>query len=453
MSAANELIQCTRADFVPANRYVGTEMPRRERERLWPRMWQLACREQEISTVGDFVIYEIFDESIVLVRTAADEVKALYNVCQHRGRRLVDQPWGRIQGFYCKFHGWKYGLDGAVSYIHHRDDWGQCGGLQDRDLGLKGPRVDRWGGWVWINMDPAAPSLAEWLGDFLRDTLKPFELESVHRAWHEVLIAPVNWEVVVEAFIEGYHAGATHHHSIDYRGMRSPAQAHGPHTMYFTQFQGLPLAKREDGSWAETRSVQEMLCYQSKELHDTLHALVPDPLMSAVTRLRDTTPPDMPPEALYARLFELHKEELEAMAAKWPAGLGIAELAASGTGWHVFPNMIFLASADGLLWYRIRPYGDDPRRCIFDIWTLRRYAPGKEPKVQTHVSDGFDAFRGRTKFLEQDFDNMWAVDRGSRGWVGARTNPVQELLVSHFHRVLDSYSVPERVGRAAAITP
>jgi phenylpropionate dioxygenase-like ring-hydroxylating dioxygenase large terminal subunit len=428
-------------DFVPAARYVGADVPRREKERLWPRVWQLACREQEIPAVGNFVVYEIFEESVILVRTAPGEVKAFYNVCQHRGRRLIEQARGQASGFYCKFHGWRYRLDGSVSYVHHREGWAQCDGLKDGELGLKGPRVDRWGGWLWINMDPQGVGLAEWLGASLQDTMRPFELENMHLAWHEVLIAPVNWKVVVEAFNEGYHAGATHHHWIDYLGMRSPAKVHGAHTMYFTEFAGLPKAKREDGSWSDTRSIQEMLYYQSKELNETLHALVPDSLMAAVTRLKDTTPADMPAEAIYARLFELHKEELQGSGARWPSELGLAQLGAAGTGWHVFPNTIFLPAADGLLWYRVRPYGDDPHRCIFDIWVLRRYAPGQEPTVQTHVSNGFEAFRGRNRFLEQDFDNMLAVDRGmaSRGWVGARTNPSEELPVSHFHRMLDQY--------------
>jgi len=198
--------------------------------------------------------------------------------------------------------------------------------------------------------------------------------------------------------------------------------------MYFTNFQGLPRVKREDGVWTASRTLQEMLYYQSKEIHDTLFALVSPPTMRAITRLRDETPPDMPAEQLFARLWELQKEELESTGAAWPAKLKLEHVAAAGTSWHIFPNTIVLPAPDGVLWYRMRPYGDDPHRCIFDIWGLQRYAPGKEPRVQTHVTEGFEAFRGRNPFLEQDFDNMYAVDRGmsSRGWIGARTNPSEE---------------------------
>ncbi len=430
-----------RPDFVPANRYVASDVLAREKERLWPRIWHIVCRVEELAEVGDFVTYEIFHESIIAIRTSKTQIKAFYNVCQHRGRRLIDKPAGNQRGFFCKFHGWKYHLDGSLAHVHRPEEWKNCPEFKTERLGLKEPRIDEWGGWVWVNMDPQAVPLAEWLGEKLTGTLAPFEFENLRRAWHEVIIAPVNWKVVVEAFNEGYHSGATHNHWIDYNPMRAPAEIHGRHAMYFTNFSGLPQVKREDGVWSASRSLQDMLYYQSKEIHDTLFALVTDPVMRAITRLRDETPPDMPVEQLFVRLWDLQKEELEATGARWPANLTLQDLGAAGTSWHIFPNSILLPAVDGVLWYRMRPYGDDPHRCIFDIWGLQRYAPGKEPKVETHVTHGFDAFRGRNPFLEQDFDNMSAVDKGmeSRGWLGACTNPAEEATITHFHRMLDSY--------------
>jgi phenylpropionate dioxygenase-like ring-hydroxylating dioxygenase large terminal subunit len=430
-----------RADFVPADRYVGSQVQLREKERLWPRIWQMVCREEEVGGVGDFVTYEILEESIVVVRTTAQQIKAYYNVCQHRGRRLVDKGSGNQRGFFCKFHGWKYHLDGRIAQVHRAEEWAQCAGFSEAKLSLKEPRIDRWGGWVWINMDPQAAPLSQWLGETLTRTLEPFEFDTLRRAWHEVIIAPVNWKVVIEAFNEGYHSGATHNHWIDYNLMRSPGAVHGNHAMYFTNFSGLPQVKREDGVWSASRSLQEMLYYQSKEIHDTLFALVPAPTMRAITRLRDETDPQLPAEQLFARLWELQREELEATGAKWPQRLTLADVARAGTSWHIFPNTIVLPAPDGVLWYRLRPYGQDEHQCIFDIWGLQRYAPGAEPQVQAHVTRGFEAFRGRNPFLEQDFDNMMAVDRGmqSRGWVGARINPNEEITIAHFHRMLDRY--------------
>ena len=97
-----------RADWVPADRYLDPEFALLEKERLWPRIWHIACREEEIPNVGDYVTYEIFDESIILVRSDEDTISAYYNVCQHRGRRLVNPGKGFSKGgFHCRFHGWE----------------------------------------------------------------------------------------------------------------------------------------------------------------------------------------------------------------------------------------------------------------------------------------------------------------------------------------------------------
>lgn len=432
--------EAIRPDFVPRDRYVAADMSLREKERLWPRIWHIVCREEEVAGVGDFVTYELFDESIVVIRTN-ERIKAYYNVCQHRGRRLMDKPSGNQRFFYCKFHGWKYNLDGSIAHVFRREDWANCADFCADKLRLKEPRIELWGGWVWVNMDPNAPSLTDWLGEGLLSRLNPFEFQTMRRAWHEVIVAPVNWKVIVEAFTEGYHSGATHNHWIDYTAMQSPTAAFGNHAAFFTIFNGLPRVKREDGTWSASQSLQEMLLYQSKEIHDTLHALVTPPTMRAMERLRAETSVETAPEQLFLRLIELQKEELEATGAAWPAGLTPAVIAAAGTGWHIFPNTVVLPASDGVLWYRMRPNGEHPRQSIFDIWCLRRYAPGQEPKIETHVSQNFEEFRGRNGFLEQDFANMLAVDRGmeSRGWEGARTNPSEEVTINHFHAMLDRY--------------
>jgi hypothetical protein len=163
--------------------------------------------------------------------------------------------------------------------------------------------------------------------------------------------------------------------------------------------------------------------------------------MKAVTRVYRETPPNTAPEEVYTRLWDLHKEELEATGVSWPPRLTMEHSGKAGTSWHLFPNTIVLPAADGVLWYRMRPHGKDPDQSIFDIWCFRRYAPGQEPKIEAHMSVGFEAARERNAFLSQYFDNMCAVNAGmkSRGWRGARTNPQEEVTTVNFHRTLDQY--------------
>jgi phenylpropionate dioxygenase-like ring-hydroxylating dioxygenase large terminal subunit len=431
-----------RTDFVPSSYFTGPHIADLERQRMWPKIWHIACREEEIPNVGDFVNYEIYDESILVVRTKNDEITAFYNVCQHRGRRLRDEERGNVApGFFCRFHGWRYALDGKVIYVHNREDWEDCAGFKESNLNLKQPQVGTWAGWVWVNMDPNAEPLLKWLGPVVTQ-LKNFDIENMRFAWYETIIAPVNWKVVVEAFNEGYHSGATHTSAIDYKRARSPAEIHGRHSRYNTRFlDGLPNAKSESGQWSEAKTMQDFLYYQSLEIYETLFALVMEPLMKAVTRLRVETKPNDTAEEIFAKLWDTHKQEHEAAGLIWPRNLKAEDLATAATGWHIFPNTIMLPAVDGVLWYRMRPYGEDPNSCIFDIWCLRPYAPGKEPKVKRRIAHGFDAFRGRNPFLEQDFDNMSAVNKGmkSRGWAGATCSPTQESQISNFHKVLRDY--------------
>jgi phenylpropionate dioxygenase-like ring-hydroxylating dioxygenase large terminal subunit len=444
-----------RPDYVPATDYAGVHVPALEKARLWPRIWHIACREEEIPNVGDFYNYEIYDESILVVRTKKEEIKAYYNVCQHRGRRLRDEERGNVaQGFFCRFHGWRYALDGSITYIYDQDDWKTCPDFKRDNLNLKEPAIGRWAGWIWINMDPGAQPLLEYLAP-IAARLKNFEMEKMRLAWYETIIAPVNWKVVVEAFNEGYHSGATHTHAIDYKQMDSPGHVHGPHTMYYTKFMKLPSAKVESGRWSEVRTLQELLYYQSLEIYETLFALVMEPLMHAITRVKNETQPDAPPEEVFGKLWDWHKEELEKAGLRWPEKLTPEELADAGTGWHMFPNTVMLPAVDGVLWYRMRPYGDDPDQCIFDIWCLRPYKSGNEPKVERHITHGFEAFRGRNPFLEQDFDNMVAVNKGmkSQGWLGAVCSPHQEIQISNFHKTLREYLLgkPQSLERKKSV--
>ena len=146
--------------IIPVEPFISPEYARAEGEKLWPRVWQVACRVEEIPNVGDYVTYDILDESIIVVRTAADEIAAYYNVCQHRGRRLT-KGCGHTAKFYCRFHGWSWDIDGRNTFVLDREDWGDA--LEDDDIRLKTVQVDTWGGWVWISMDPKCEPLADYL--------------------------------------------------------------------------------------------------------------------------------------------------------------------------------------------------------------------------------------------------------------------------------------------------
>jgi nitrite reductase/ring-hydroxylating ferredoxin subunit len=132
-----------REDWVPKAPYIDPAYVRLEKERLWPRVWQVACREEEIPEPGDYVTFDVADESIIVVRLADGSAGACCNACQHRGRRLTE-GCGSARHFFCQFHGWRWNLDGSLRSAVHRQDWGDR--VADAELRLKSPRIDTWAG-------------------------------------------------------------------------------------------------------------------------------------------------------------------------------------------------------------------------------------------------------------------------------------------------------------------
>lgn len=439
MSAARPAPAPVTDIFVPAREFRDPRRDTAEAEKLWPKVWQMACRETEIAAPGAFVNYEILDESILVVRTGdgPDEIAAFYNVCQHRGRRLREEPRGQIgPTFACRFHGWQYDRQGDLHRIYMEKDWDACPSLDKTRLSIPKVNLARWGGWVWINMDPDAEPLESWLGQ-ITEVLAPFHLDELRPKWWKTLRAPVNWKVVVEAFNEGYHSGSTHTCGINYWVLRSPTAVAGNHAGFFSEAEDFTEYKDGDGKWVKPKTFVENMWANNRHIFRSLGAISLEANMEASERLL-SLPGDSEPMAVLQALFDFNREAIEKSGAVFPATMTLEKMFAGGTDWHIFPNSIVLPSLDGALWYRVRPDPRDRDACIFDIWCFGRYAPGAEPVVENEIYDGFAAFEGQCEFLEEDFANLQAVNLGmkSRGFSGAFLNPLQEGTISNFHRVL-----------------
>jgi phenylpropionate dioxygenase-like ring-hydroxylating dioxygenase large terminal subunit len=432
-----------RPDWIPAEEYRDPNVPTLERERLWPRVWQMACRESQLQRVGDFANYEILHDSILIVRTGTgpDDIVAFYNVCQHRGRKLVQEYSGNLGArISCRFHGWQYNIRGECVHVPFRADWNGCPGFETASLGLPAVQWGRWGGWIWINQDDKAEPLSRHLG-VIPEMLDPFEPQNMRPLWWKTLNAPVNWKVVIEAFNESYHAIPTHNSRIVY-SMSSPSKAYGRHGVFWFGPPEFPTRYRnEAGEWVIAQSGGEAIWAAHKVLDDMLFAMTLEPTMEATRRLRAEAPPEASAEFLMNRLWELQKDEFARRGLKWPQALTMDAVEKAGVSWHIFPNSIVLPTVDGALWYRFRPHKSDPDRCSVDIWSFGRFPEGQEPTVVNEIFDGFEAFRGQNPFLEEDLPNIQAANEGMkiRGWKGARTNPVQEVAVNNFHRHLSEF--------------
>ena len=187
-------------------RYISRDYAVKEARLLWPQVWQVACREEEIPSPGDYITYEVGGESVIIIRTKSGEILAYHNVCPHRGRRLAD-GCGKAVRFRCGYHGWAFDIEGRNISVTDREDWN--GALDTENLHLKRVRVDTWGGFVFIDFRVNGEILEEFLEEIPRN-LGPYEYEKMRYRWYTTVHIPANWKVALEAFIEAYHVSATH---------------------------------------------------------------------------------------------------------------------------------------------------------------------------------------------------------------------------------------------------
>ncbi|MFM7536393.1 MAG: aromatic ring-hydroxylating oxygenase subunit alpha [Acidimicrobiales bacterium] len=191
---------------VPAGIYTSKAWHDLEVERLWSRVWQIACLEEELPAVGDYVVYDVAHLSFLVVRTAPDEIKAFRNACLHRGRKLRTCDGKGAKNLRCPFHGWSWFLDGGLKEIPCEWDFPE---LNKADYDLPEAKVATWQGFVFINPDRDAEPLVAFLAG-LDEHFEQLPFTKRYKAAHVAKIMPVNWKACQEAFMEAYHTVATH---------------------------------------------------------------------------------------------------------------------------------------------------------------------------------------------------------------------------------------------------
>jgi nitrite reductase/ring-hydroxylating ferredoxin subunit len=427
------------AKAVTTESYVSKDYIELEREKLWPKVWQMTCREEEIPKAGDFYTYDILHDSIIVTRKEDGSIGAYFNACPHRGRRLTE-GCGRTGKLHCKFHGWQFNLEGKPLEVVDREDWN--GALQDSEISLNAVKVATWGGWVFINMDPNSEGLEEFLAP-AKSILDPFEFHRMGYKWRKQTKVKCNWKTALEAFDEAYHVQTTHAQLLPFHDDVTTSRAYGKHGMFTMApggIFGLPAPRISNNAPPHERGdIREGLYGFNVELIETLNASTTIDILNASKRLLDL-PKETPIQDVFIALDAYHREELAKRGAVMPP-MTYEQQAEGGIDWHIFPNMVFLPSPTNLLGYRARPDGDDPNACIFDIYCLERLAEGAQAeKVELEVApDWREVDLGL--ILNQDFQNMEEVQRGMnvRGFKGAKPNPVKERAIINFHATLADY--------------
>jgi phenylpropionate dioxygenase-like ring-hydroxylating dioxygenase large terminal subunit len=429
----------------PVEAHTSENYARAEGDRLWSKVWQHAGRAEEIPEVGSYITYEVGSDSILIVRTAQDTIKAYHNVCSHRGRRLIDTPpganraCGKTKAFACRFHGWSYNLDGKSTYVLDQQDW--KGALTEERTSLCEVKADTWGGWIFINMDPHCVSLREYL-EPAAGILDPFEFQKMRYKWRQWVVFDCNWKTGLEAFMEPYHVQGTHPQLLKYGDFYAYSAAYGLHGVSGFDERNPDLKMKSSSTITRAgkgSDARKSIADLQHEIYTTVNnASTTETLVNAARRLVDELPEGTPPQEVFKHWFASARADDAARGVIWPT-ISEAQMAEAGLAWHIFPNMAILQGITFALCYRTRPYGDDPNKCIFESYAIERFPPGQEPKSEWVYAEPTAEKWGSV--LAQDFSNMGEVQKGmrSRGFRGTLPNPHQEQKVTNFHRNLAEY--------------
>ena len=168
---------------------------------------QVVCHESEIAEAGEWRTLEYLGESILVIRGDDGEARAFANVCRHRGSRLVDGTGGCAKVLTCPYHAWSYARDGALVGVPHRHEYP---GLDTSRLGLKPIALERWHGFLFVTLEPGAPSVAEMMAPYEAE-IAPYRFEDL-RAIGRVTLRPrdLNWKTIADNYSDALHIPIGH---------------------------------------------------------------------------------------------------------------------------------------------------------------------------------------------------------------------------------------------------
>jgi phenylpropionate dioxygenase-like ring-hydroxylating dioxygenase large terminal subunit len=421
------------SEDVPASRYTSREWHEAEVAHLWRKCWQYVCRTDEIPEVGDHYVYEIVRDSYIVIRTD-DGIKAYPNACLHRGRRLKEFD-GHCSEIRCAFHGFAWTIEGRLKHIPA--DW-DFPHVDRENFSLPECAVGTWAGFVFINPDPDAQPLDEYLGEIV-DQFSVWDLERRYKQAHVAKVIQANWKITQEAFCEAYHVNATHPQIMPYLGDTNSQVDIWENFARVITPGGTPSPLLD---WQPTPT--EMLRSMMDVRHDQEAPI-------SLTEEQDM-------RAIAAA--GSRDRWREAAGDEWVDTLSDAEMMDS-IDYTVFPNFHPWGAFNRIV-YRFRPNGDDHRSSIMECIFLAPYQGERPPPAPVHWLEDYETFSDAPelgmlgKVFNQDLFNMAKVQLGleTTRKPGITLANYQESKVRWLHTKLTEWvERPAQEARHARGTP
>ena len=406
---------------------------------IWRQTWLVAGLESDVANTGDYFVFDIGREQILVSKTSSGNIQGFYNVCQHRGNRLMSHERGNAVNFRCAYHAWTYNIDGELKTIPYKERF--LDGVPCEERALKKVHTDCWNGFVFVSLAESPPSLLEFLGP-VADFLDPYRFDKMVLVEDQTVHLNCNWKAVVDNFSELYHVDFLH-----------------------------PQHKR-----------MVDCCNDTVHLFPNGHTGLAVPGATVNPRF---PVPDMPTDIQTVQLksigldpadFKGKVMEVREAVQKQKRQIGIKrgmdysqltnEQLSDVWQYNLFPNTILSFTPEHCWILRPRPHPTDSTRCDFDKLSLVMFAdpgltdaseevrgPGRHQAMGAFRPDsytrpdrdvfGYDAVisgeKSMTDTIDQDVELLGGVQAGmsSAGFESVFLNE-DEMRIQHFHNQLNT---------------
>lgn len=419
-------------EMIPVERYIDPEIVKSEFDNLWSKTWLLAGPLCDVAEPGDYFVFEVARESIIVSRASDGELYAFYNVCRHRANQLKPEGCGHAESFVCAFHKWEWNLDGSLKDVPEAQDFPQ--GTPADQLGLVPVRVETWGGFAWVSMDPDIQSLADYLGD-IPGHLDVYEFDKMVLVHDETVEWDCNWKTSVDIFSETYHVRGVHPESEWVSDdIEVQIDLYGPHSRFIAPMY-IPSVRVRGGSNAVPEPLKEYLKsegFPADGYEGDLSSIRKDVAAFKREQSKETG----------LNFSKLHDDQLTA-----------------DFHYNIFPNVTFNLFGEQMWMFRHRPHPSDPDKMYFDRMVFNRVPEGHEGAARS--AGAVDMFleleagsvegrpdhifyrhgdRSSGLLLDQDASCLASVQKGlhSKGCKGLWISH-HERRIRNFHKYWEAY--------------
>ncbi|CDO35258.1 SRPBCC family protein [Novosphingobium sp. KN65.2] len=405
-----------------------------EYEKILLKTWQMAAREEDIPNVGNRVPFDLGPGSFIISRSGPDEFKAFFNSCRHRGAMLCTKKEAG-ETIKCPVHGWEWKPNGKLSKI---PGWWDFPDLTPKNGGLREVRLERWGGFLFINADPDAPSLKDELG-VIPEHFASFDMENRYTSVRIRKLIRCNWKIGQEPFQESYHVTETH-------GPFAASLVGDTQTQYdiYKNGQGhVGIGRNLTPSGVPSMnspSENTMVASANMWIAGIAHFLYPDETPIQIDPTQDTR----------RQMADWHR----AMQKKYynrevtSPDTVLTDVAV----YFLFPNTLLHLSEMLPYSWSFTPHATDPEMCYVDLRMLlpcpvgQPRPPAAEPiilDVADKVSEKAPQLDFQANVVQEDIDNMELLQRGVRASDPRNHHShlglYQEMVLRHWHATYDDY--------------